>query len=102
MSHIWSNAEVKNVALQHFGVQKMMKMTSSSRENTHKISKQFLLFGVIHTGSPCHYYDVKKKKLSSALPLKKCGHTSLWFLYGMILLCDISDLGYVLCPNPST
>ena len=41
----------------------MKTVTSSSQENTRKISKQFLFFGVILVRSPCHYYDVKKNQL---------------------------------------
>ena len=66
----------------------MKTVTSSSQENTRKISKQFLFFGVILVRSPCHYYNVKKKP-ALLLPLKKCGHTSQWFLHGVILLYDI-------------
>ena len=41
----------------------MKTVTSSSQENTRKISKQFLFFGVILVRSLCHYYDVKKNQL---------------------------------------
>ena len=63
-------------------------VTSSSQENTRKISKQFLFFGVILVRSPCHYYDVKKKP-ALFLPLKKCGHMSQQFLHGVRVLYDI-------------
>ena len=63
------------------------KVTSSSQENTRKISKQLLTFRITPTRSRSHYYDVEKP--SSASPLKKCGHTSQWFLRGVILLYDI-------------
>ena len=41
----------------------MKTVNSSSQENTRKISKQFLSFGVILIRSPRHYYDVKKNQL---------------------------------------
>ena len=61
---------------------------SSSQENTRKILKQFLFFGVILIRSPCHY-SYFKKKTALLLPLKNCGHTSQRFLRGVILLYDI-------------
>ena len=41
----------------------MKTVTSSSRENTRDILKQYLVLGVILIRSTCHYYDVKKKQL---------------------------------------
>ena len=63
-------------------------VTSSSQENTRKISKQFLLFGIILVRSPCHYYEIKKKP-ALLLPVKKCGHTSQLskIIYCMYLYC---------------
>ena len=63
-----------------FEMQKRMKrVTSSSRENARKISKQFLLFGVILIHSPCHYYDVKKKNSSAFTSQKMRTHVTKVF-----------------------
>ena len=73
----------------------MKTVTSSSQENTRKISKQFLSFGVILVRS--HVTIMTSKKTALLLPLKKRGHTSQWFLHGVIILYDIYTV--VQCTN---
>ena len=48
----------------------------SRKENTHKISKQFLLFRVIPIRSRCHYYKRQIQLPSFASALTKCEHLS--------------------------
>ena len=63
------------------------------QENTRKISKQFLFFGVILVRSPCHYYDVKKTSFAFTSQKMRTHVTivfawcesTVWYLY-----CDDS------------
>ena len=82
----------------------MKTVTSSSQENTRKISKQSLFFGVILIRSPCHYHDVKKKT-AMLLLFTKCGDTSQWvnLLYDIctVILHKLFWLhSWYTCSNP--
>ena len=69
-------------------VKKGKDLIPSGGYKIHKISKQLLSFDIIRIRSRCHYYDVNLTPKFS-LALKKCGHTSQWFLLGVNLLHDI-------------
>ena len=69
----------------------MKALISSGGDKSHKISEQLLLFGIIQIRSRCHYYDVNLTP-KVCLALKKCGHTSQWFLLGVNLLYDIYNV----------
>ena len=71
----------------------MKTVTSSSQENTGKISKQFLFFGVILVRSPRHYYDVKKK-IAVFTSQKMQTHVTMVFAWSdstVYLYCDVDD-----------
>ena len=63
----------------------MKTVTSSSQENTGKISKQFLFFGVILVRSTCHYYDVKKTS-SGFTSQKMRTHVTMVFAWSYIYI----------------
>ena len=50
------------------------------------------------SSSAHHVTIMTSKKTALLLPLKKCGHTSQWFLHGVILLYGIYT---VVLPNKS-
>ena len=79
----------------------MKTVTSSSQENTRKISKQFLFFGVILVRSPCHYYNVKKKTSCAFTSQKMRTHVTIVFAWSEItvwyLYCGVTELFYLAC-----
>ena len=74
----------------------------SGGDKIHKISEQLLSFGVIRIRSRCHCYDVNLTP-KFCLALKKCGHTSQWFLLGVNLPeVESRTLGSRSRPRPRT
>ena len=75
----------------------MKTVKSSSQENTRKISKQFLSFGVMLIRSPCHYYDLKKKNQLCFYLSKNADTRHNWVivLYDIYTVLWFADSGHV-------